>query len=166
MTIHIRSACVADAIRELVTAAFGQPDEAGLVDALNDAGRVSLALIAEADGLVVGHLLFSPVSVAGVAGEVVGLAPLAVAADWRRQGIGKALVEAGLAALKARGAAAVVVLGDPAYYGRFGFESAARFGLACEYEVPAEYFMALELWPDALAFAAGTVAYAPEFAAL
>ncbi|GHD60263.1 GNAT family N-acetyltransferase [Jeongeupia chitinilytica] len=168
MSMLIRPATVADAhaIRELVTAAFGQPGEAGLVDALRDAGRASVELVAQADDLIVGHVLFSSVSVEGVAGDVAGLAPLAVAADWRRQGVGRALIEAGLTELRKQGAAAVVVLGDPAYYGRFGCVPASRFGLSCEYEVPAEYFMALELWPDALAFGAGVVRYAPEFAAL
>ncbi|AOY02171.1 hypothetical protein BJP62_02680 [Jeongeupia sp. USM3] len=166
MTIRPAAAADAAAVHALVTAAFGQPGEADLVVALNEAGRTRVELVADVDGLIVGHLLFSAASADGVAGEVAGLAPLAVAADWRRQGVAKALVDAGLTALKARGAAAVVVLGDPAYYGRFGFVPAANYGLVCEYDVPAEYFMALELWPDALAFAAGTVRYAPEFAGL
>ncbi|WP_432720634.1 N-acetyltransferase [Jeongeupia wiesaeckerbachi] len=168
MTFAIRPAAAADAaaIHELVTAAFGQPGEADLVVALNAAGRTDLALVADAGGLVVGDLLFSPVTVEGVAGAVTGLAPLSVAADWRRQGIGRALVDTGLAQLRAQGVTAVVVLGDPATYGRFGFVPADRFGLSCEYDVPPEYFMALELVPDALAFAAGVVRYAPEFAAL
>ncbi|MBM3114433.1 GNAT family N-acetyltransferase [Jeongeupia naejangsanensis] len=168
MTFTIRPAGVADAaaIDELVTAAFGQPGEAGLVAALNAAGRIDLELVAEAGGLIVGHVLFSPMTVEGVAGAVTGLAPLSVAADWRRQGLGKALVDAGLAQLQAKGVVAAVVLGDPAYYGRFGFVRADRFGLSCEYEVPPEYFMALELVPGALDFAAGVARYAPEFATL
>jgi putative acetyltransferase len=89
---------------------------------------------------------------------------MAVGPARQRAGIGSALVRAGLERCKLLDAAAVVVLGHPAYYPRFGFVPAAAFGLACEYDVPAEAFMALELRPGALRGAAGTLRYHAAFA--
>src|SRR6185295_5905953 len=113
------------------------------VDALRAAGRLTVSLVAEVDGRVVGHVAFSPVDVpSSRAGE--GLAPLAVAEDFRRQGIGAALVAAGLEACRAAGVGFVVVLGEPAYYGRFGFRPAREFGLVDEYR-GGDAFQLLEL---------------------
>jgi putative acetyltransferase len=115
---------------------------------------------------VAGHVLFSPVAVDPAAGRAgaLGLAPLAVLPGRQRRGVGSALVRAGLDELRRRGAAAVVVLGHAAYYPRFGFAPASRFGLRCEFDCPDESFLALELRPGALAGGAGVVRYRPEFA--
>jgi putative acetyltransferase len=150
------------AIRAVLEAAFGQPGEAKLVEALREAGRLMVSLVAEQAGGVVGHVAFSRVKVADCESGV-GLAPLAVLPAWQRRGIGAALVREGLAACRQCGAGFVVVLGDPAYYGRFGFEAAANFGLSDEYGGgPA--FQVLELVAGSIPKTGGLVRYAPEFA--
>ena len=110
-----------------------------------------MSLVAEDAGTVIGHTMFSPVSLGGFAGLMMGLAPMAVTPARQRRGIGSALVRAGLECCREMGAAAVVVLGHPDFYPRFGFMPAARLGLSCEYDVPAEAFMAMELEPQRFA---------------
>lgn len=146
--------------------AFGHADEARLVESLTRRARPLLSLVAESGGAIAGHILFTPVTLDGFAELLMGLAPMAVAPDKQRCGIGSALVRAGLDGCRSLGAAAVVVLGHPGYYPRFGFVPATRFGLRCEYDAPAEAFMALELRPHALAGAGGSVRYHPAFAEL
>jgi putative acetyltransferase len=111
------------AIRQLLTEAFGQPAEADLVDRLRADSDLLLSLVAEEDGAVVGHVAFSRLIVDGATEPypAVALAPLAVAADKRRQGIGRRLVQAGHGRLVIAGESFFVVLGDPAYYGRFHY---------------------------------------------
>jgi len=168
--VHIRRETAADvaAVAALNRAAFARTEEADLVDRLRAAGRAAASLVAVRDGAVLGHILFSRVSIepAGLDLRPLGLAPMAVRPDEQRTGIGSALVWAGLAACRAAGAGAVVVLGHAEYYPRFGFLPASRFGLRCEYAVPDEVFMARELAAGALAGAYGLVRYAPEFAAV
>ena len=154
------------AVHALNVAAFGQPGEANLVDALRAQARPTVSLIAEENGDVIGHILFSPVTVGGHRGLLMGLGPMAVAPSRQRRGIGSALVLMGLAECRSVGAQAVVVLGHPEFYPRFGFIPADRFGLRCEYDVPHEAFMALELCPAALGDISGTVRYHAAFAAL
>ncbi len=93
----------------------------------------------------------------------MGLAPMAVAPEHQRKGIGSALVRAGLEQCKQLGFAAVVVLGHPEYYPRFGFSPSSRFGINSEYEVPEEVFMAMELQPGALSGKTGRVKYHAAF---
>lgn len=153
------------AVRVVNEQAFGQPAEADLVKALRTRAAPVVSLVAEVEGRIVGHIVFSPVTVE-VGGEgmlLMGLAPMAVRPDRQRQGIGTQLVRAGLEACADLGAAAVVVLGHPAYYPRFGFRRAAGFGLQSEYDVPPEAFLAIELVPGALDGVEGTVAYHPAF---
>jgi putative acetyltransferase len=132
------------------------------VEALRQAGKATISLVADLRGSIVGHVLFSPVSVEQEPARGLGLAPVAVHPEWQRTGIGTALVQAGLAAAKARDFGFVVVLGAPAYYRRFGFSTASVFGLQNEYGAD-DPFMALELKPNALAGVSGLVKYAPEF---
>ncbi len=127
------------------------------------AGRLAISIVASETDRVVGHIAFSPVGAGGVTG--LGLAPLAVRAAHRRRGIGALLVREGLAACDAHDAGYVVVLGDPAYYARFGFVTAALRGLGNEYGAHNE-FMVLELRADRLPARGSTVRYAPEFAQL
>ena len=110
---------------------------------------------------MVGHIAFSPVTIEP-AGSAIGLAPMAVLPAHQRRGIGGRLVREGLEQLRAAGHGAVVVLGHPEYYPRFGFTRASRFGLRCELDCPDEAFMALELVPGALANRAGLVRYRRE----
>jgi putative acetyltransferase len=153
----------ADDIRAIHVAAFPTPAESRLVDALRAAGRSVVTLVAESEGRIAGHVLLTPVAVEGTANRGLGLAPLAVLPGQQRQGLGSALVRAGLARAAALGFDFVVVLGEPEYYRRFGFVTASRTGLGNEYGVD-EPFMALALKPNGLAGVAGPVRYAPEFA--
>lgn len=165
--MHIRPEQPEDgaAIRQVVTAAFGQTAEADLVDRLRAHGKARVSLVAEADGQLVGHILFSEVTldVNPQAINVIGLAPLAVAPAWQKQGVGSQLTQVGLAACRAAGYDAAIVLGHPEYYPRFGFVPASRFGVHSEYHVRDEVFMAMELRSGALAGCAGLARYQPEF---
>jgi putative acetyltransferase len=153
----------APAIRRVLEAAFPGHLEADLVDALRAAGRLAISLVAEDGGRVVGHVAFSPVTLDDAPIAALGLAPLAVEPDHQRCGVGSALVRAGLDACRAAGVRLVVVLGEPAYYARFGFEPAARLGLRDEYH-GGDAFRALALADEPAPAAGGLVRYAPEFA--
>jgi len=154
-----------DGVRRVNEAAFGQPAEAALVDALRDAGAVIASLVAEDEGVIVGHILFSPATLTAgsAATPVAALGPMAVLPERQGQGIGGALVRAGLAACRAAGYDLCIVLGHAEYYPRFGFRPSAPFGIRWERDVPAEVFMVAELVPGALAGRAGIVRYRPEF---
>ena len=156
--------CDVAAIHAVHVASFPTDLEARLVSLLRAAGHLPVSLVAEADGAIVGHVAFSPVSAA--AGAVgAGLAPVAVLESYRRQGIAGRLIEAGLAECRAAGFGWAVVMGEPAYYSRFGFRPASTFGLSDEYGGgPA--FQVIELVPGGLPSGAGLVRYAPEFAAV
>jgi putative acetyltransferase len=164
--MHVRPELSADvlAVHELNRAAFGGADEAQIVDALRGAVAPLVSLVAESDGTVAGHILFSPVTLAAAPHPLVmGLAPMAVRPGHQRSGVGSALVRAGLDACRAVRAVAVVLVGHPTYYPRFGFVPASRFGLSCEYDVPDDVFMALELAPGSLAGHGGPVRFHPAF---
>jgi putative acetyltransferase len=118
-----------DAVRALNRLAFGTNGEADLVDALRADGGDVISLVAEQDEIVVGHILFSPVTLSGsLRLPLAGLAPMAVLPACQRSGIGSQLVPAGLDACRTHGFAAAVVLGYPEFYPRFGFRRASEFG--------------------------------------
>jgi putative acetyltransferase len=153
------------AVRLVNEAAFGRAAEADLVDALRDRGTATLSLVAVLQDRVVGHILFSPVTIES-GGEVtasLGLGPMAVLPSNQRQGIGCLLVRTGIEDCRRAGHGAVVVLGHPEYYPRFGFVPASRLGLAWEHPAPDEAFMALELRDGAVPRPSGIVRYQPEF---
>jgi putative acetyltransferase len=151
-------------IRAVNLAAFETSTEADLVDALRKQAAPIISLVAEDGGAIVGHILFSPVTLDGNPEiRMMGLAPMAVIPARQRQGIGSALIRDGLEACKRIGASAVVVVGHATYYPRFGFTPASRVGLRCQYEVPDEVFMAVELDPGTLRSMGGTVEYHPAF---
>lgn len=155
----------APAIRAVNEAAFGRPAEADLVTRLWEAGRVCLSLVADIDGEIAGHILFSDVSVDGTDdARMVGLAPMAVLPGRQNQGIGSALVRRGLEDCREFGYRGIIVLGHPAYYPRFGFVPASRFGISCEFDAPDEAFMAIDLAGERLP--GGRARYAPEFAGI
>ncbi len=161
----IRAAATADApgILALVTQAFGQDAEANLVDRLRALDRLTCELVAEECGVIVGHIAFSPVRIGDDSGAGLwwGLAPLAVAPASQKRGIGSTLVRTGLDAARSAGASLVVVLGEPDYYGRFGFRPAEQLGLRCIYDVPRKYFMACRPMPATVP--SGTVRYDEAF---
>jgi len=154
------------AIRRVNTLAFGRPHEGALVDGLRRAAEPYISLVAKVDGQVVGHIFFSPVTIESAEGECAafGLGPLAVLPEYQRQGIGSQLVQQGLEACARIGQTVVVVLGHPQFYPRFGFVPAHTRELHCEYAVPDEDFMVVELVPGALQGRTGRVKYLPEFA--
>jgi putative acetyltransferase len=155
-----------DEVVLLNDAAFGQPAEGALVKILREEAYPAISLVAVAEDRIVGHILFTPViaeEAPAAPALIMGLAPMAVLPEFQRRGIGSRLVRAGLDACEAVGCAAVVVLGHPEYYPRFGFVPASRYGIRSEYGVPDEAFMLLELVPDALANCTGLVKYHPAF---
>lgn len=128
--MHIRSEAVMDheAIRAIHIAAFAdhpfsKQTEHRIVDGLREADALTVSLVAEQNGQVVGHVAFSPAFVNGESCAMYALGPIGVLPPFQRQGIGSRLVEAGLAALRGLDASACVLVGDPAYYSRFGFRS-------------------------------------------
>lgn len=145
-------------------AAFPSDDEARLVTLLWEADNVILSLVAEDDGEVIGHILFSPLTVED--GQTVHpgvcLGPVAVVPDRQREGIGAMLIGAGLQSLREMGHTAVFLLGHPDYYPRFGFRPAREFDV--HYGDDRDAFMAIELVPGALAHVSGNLRFAPQFA--
>ncbi len=165
--LHVRPEQPGDeaAIAQVTDAAFGQPDESRMVNAIRRAGHPAISLVAEEENTVVGHILFTHVGIVSPVplADVMGLAPMAVLPARQRQGIGSRLVQEGLRACAVAGCHAVVVLGHPGFYPRFGFRPASGYGLRCEYPVPDEAFMAIELVPGALRGRTGLVRYLSEF---
>ena len=167
--MKIRDETLADveAVRSLNLAAFDGAAESRLVDGLRENAEPLISLVAEDDGVIVGHILFSPVIHSQDAElKMMGLAPMAVAPDRQKSGIGSALARAGLDRCRSLGVAGVVVLGHPQYYPRFGFVPSSEFGIVSEYDVPQEVFMVLEVEPGALQNKPGRVHYHREFGKL
>ncbi len=166
MHIVVRNESPADwtRVEEVVREAFGSIDEARLVARLRSVDGI-LSLVAVVDGVVVGHTMFSPIKARGSTPALAayGLAPVAVAADYQRRGVGTALITAGLAELRRRGAGLVVVLGHPSYYPRFGFVAASPLGLDCKWGGEDGAFQVLELVTGAAAAYRGTIDYDPVF---
>jgi putative acetyltransferase len=131
LTIRPEAPGDAAAIHHVKTLTFGQPQEADLVDALRRHGGLTISLVAVPDGRIVGHIAFSPVTIASDTATIaaLGLAPMAVLPEYQRRGIGSQLVEAGLTACRDTSYDVVVVLGHPHYYPRFGFTSAKPHGI-------------------------------------
>lgn len=159
-------------VREVNLSAFETDLEANIVDALRAQASPLVSLVAvgkdvdHADEIVMGHILFSPVTLSSQPElPIMGLAPMAVIPARQRQGVGSDLVRAGIDACRDAGCVAVVVLGHADYYPRFGFVPASRFGLVSEYDVPDDVFMAMELTAGVLRGNAGTIRYHPAFAA-
>jgi putative acetyltransferase len=152
-----------DAIRDIIRQAFGQEEESRLVDLLREGGYARLSLVATIDNDVVGHVMFSELSIAtdNDAFPALALAPLAVTPAHQRRGIGSQLVREGLAACEDLGHRIVIVLGDPAFYSRFGFSTQRAERLRSRYSGP--HFMALELVAGALDGVHGDVFYSRPF---
>ncbi|MFP3941021.1 MAG: GNAT family N-acetyltransferase [Thermoanaerobaculia bacterium] len=148
------------AVHTLNAAVFETPAEADLVERLRREARPLVSLVAEHEGTVVGHILFTPVELPHHPElRLMALAPMAVAPAHQSRGIGSALVREGLERCRHLGTDAVIVLGHPDYYPRFGFIPASRWGLRSPYDAPDEAFLALELCPGALDGKSGVVEY-------
>ncbi|TKT74995.1 N-acetyltransferase [Aquamicrobium sp. LC103] len=152
-----------EAIRNVVAHAFGQAGEADLVDRLVADGDDVLELVAERDGRIVGHVLFSRLGVetANRSFQAVALAPVAVDMEYRGQGVGSVMIEEAHRRLRLAGEALSVVLGDPAYYGRFGYSHERAAGFSSDYQ---GYALQALAWSDAPA--TGRLVYAAAFSAI
>jgi putative acetyltransferase len=169
MSITLRPETTADheAIRQVNRLAFGQEEEARLVDALRDGGYLWLSLVAEQTGRVEGHILFSDLPIITEAGTVpaLAIAPLAVLPKFQNQGVGSALVRRGLEVCREQGHRIVAVLGHPNFYPRFGFSPKLASALSSPFD-GRDAWMALELVPGALQGISGRVEYPPPLGAM
>ena len=162
MRIRRERAGDATAIRLLTEAAFrdaphSDQTESRIVDALRSSNALALSLVASQHGEILGHAAFSPIRINGASGDWYGLGPVSVRPDRQRKGMGRSLVQDGLQQLRSMNAAGCVVLGDPAYYGRFGFEYDPALFYA---GAPAGYFQRVVFRGDA---PTGEVTYHPSF---
>ena len=163
--IRIETEADYDGVRAIHEAAFGQPIEAAIVDALRGSEQ-AVSLVAEEEGRIVGHILFTAVTIDSHSGQCTGraLGPMAVAPDYQNKGVGSALVRDGLARLKEAGCPFVIVLGHANFYPRFGFVPASGFGIESQWNnVPDEAFMIVVFDRSALPSDGGVAYYRPEF---
>jgi len=154
-------------VRKVIVEAFGQENEADLVEVIRKSEDFipGLSLVAVKDGELVGHILFSPIKIETSDSDVsiLTLAPVAVRPAFQNQGVGSELVRKGLEECRRLGHRIVVVVGHPDYYPRFGFAPAGAEGLEASLEVPDEAFMVLELEPGALEGISGVVRFPKAF---
>ena len=153
------------AIRHVNERAFNQENEANIIEKLRKRGALTISLVAVRDDEIVGHIAFSRVIIEaeGSNFRATALAPMTVLPTCQRKGIGSQMVRAGLEECRRLGHEIIVVLGHPDYYPRFGFVPAVPKGIGCEFEVPEEAWMILELKEGALAGRRGKVRFQPEF---
>ncbi len=152
------------AVHSLLQAAFSNGPEAALVGRLRAGCQDYVAFVAVEDGVVVGHILFTPVTMDEGGAVGMGLAPMAVVPAQQRKGIGSRLVRHGLEQVRQSGCPFVVVLGHPEYYPRFGFERASKYKLSSQWKgVPDEAFMVFAIDSGALPKEGGTTRYRAEF---
>jgi len=154
-------------IRKINDLAFGQENEGKMIDALRKTSDFNflLSLVAEIKGKIVGHILFYPIKIKNKKEEhtVLSLAPMAVHPEFQNNGIGRKLVNRGLKIARELGFGAVIVVGHPNYYPRFGFKSAKNWKIKLPFEVPVDAFLAIELKKDYLKNCSGTVEYPKQY---
>ena len=145
--------------------AFDTELEANLINAIRKSGIPYISLVAEEGDKIVGHILFTPVELSGNKSglRLMGLAPMAVVSKLQKKGIGSQLIKVGLENCLTEGYDAVVVLGHPEYYSKFGFLPSIQYGIKSEYDVPDEVFMILELENGVLNKKQGTIKYHEAF---
>lgn len=168
--IIIREECADDveAIREVNEKAFGQSEESRIVETLRLNAGVLLSLVATLKERVIGHILYSPVSISTNGDKIIGagLGPMAVLPEYQRQGIGSKLIENGNKILQESGFPFIVVLGHPEYYPRFGFKPASHYAIKCEWDVPDDVFMILVNDQSKLEGVSGLAKYRQEFSSV
>jgi predicted N-acetyltransferase YhbS len=157
-----------DAVYSVVKSAFekmelADGDEQDLVDRLrkSQAFIPELSLVAESDGKVIGHILFTKMKIGGH--PSLALAPVAVLPEYQKQGVGGKLIREGHRIAKELGFKSVILVGHPAYYPRFGYSPASKWKITAPFEVPDKAFMVLELVEGGLTGVSGMIEYAPEF---
>jgi len=147
--------------------AFGQKNEGILIEHLrkNRDFLPELSIVAEKDGIIIGHILFFPIQIKSKDNSYksVSLAPMAVLPEYQNQGIGGRLIRYGLEKCRGKGYQSVIVLGHPEYYPRFGFEKASKWDIRPPFEAPDEAFMAIELIEGGLKGISGVVEYPDEY---
>ena len=152
-------------VRDLNRRAFGQDQESNIVDELRANGAALLSLVATVNDRVVGHIMYSPLSVGGnITGAALG--PMAVLPERQRQRIGSKLIEAGNQKLKNAGCPFIIVVGHAGYYPRFGFRPASEHGIKCEWDVPDDVFMFLVLDQAKMEGVSGLAKYRDEFSSV
>ncbi|PSW16873.1 N-acetyltransferase [Photobacterium sanctipauli] len=174
MKIRLETASDSTYIESLTYQAFenhphhepgAKPTEHLIVNRLREGGALSLSLVAEDESGIIGHIAFSPVTIAGEASKWFGLGPVSVTPSRQGEGIGGSLIREGVEMLKTQGAEGIVLLGEPEYYGRFGFKANDNLTLP---GVPAEYFLVMPLCENSCddakqSIPTGDVAYHPAF---
>lgn len=167
MNITIRQEQAGDApeIRRVNEEAFGQAEEADLVDALRQNCDDLLSLVALEGDAIVGHALWSPATVESETAILkgMGLGPVGVLPEFQKKGIGTALINEGIGILRSRVCRFIIVLGHPKYYPRFGFVPARTYGIKSEWDMPESAFMVLMLDPVQASSIHGIAKYRPEF---
>ncbi|ACK71749.1 GCN5-related N-acetyltransferase [Gloeothece citriformis PCC 7424] len=155
----------AQGVRFLLEKTFNRPQEANLVETLRARDMISLSLVAHIDEQIVGYIAFSPVELESNESslKILGLAPLAILPQYQRQALGSNLVEIGLQQCQALGYEAIVVLGEPTFYHRFGFRPTSLYSLWSSFDIPSEFFMIKELITGSLGGHSGVILYQPEF---
>lgn len=166
MIIRLEQAGDLNDIRDINEKAFGQPQEANIIDNLRENCEDILSLVAIEKEKIVGHILFSPVVIEGKQGIIkgMGLAPMAVSPEFQRHGIGSQLVNTGIEHLRRIKCPFIIVLGHPDYYPRFGFEPASRFEIKSQWDgIPDNAFMILWLDTSIMNQISGIAKYRSEF---
>ena len=168
-SVHIIEESIQDraGIRTVHTVSFGRAGEADVVDQLRKTCSTFISIVAKVGNDVIGHILFTPVRLIQDQDwsiEGMGLAPLAVLPEYQNRGIGTELCKEGLKQVASAGYPFVVVLGDPSFYARFGFEPASKYGIRCAFEgIPEEDFMIIINKPKIMNGANGVAYYQQEF---
>jgi len=153
------------AVGEVNRRAFGQDQESNIVDALRTNGGALLSLVATIHDQVIGHVMYSRVSVGDMVNGAA-LGPMAVLPEHQRQGIGTRLIDTGNQKIKDAGYPFIIVVGHAEYYPRFGFRPAGKYGIKCEWDVPEEVFMVLMLDAAKMQGVAGLAKYRDEFSTI
>ena len=165
MSIRAENKTDINNIWQINAEAFEGEEEANLINALRNSDTSYISLVYEENNKLVGHIFFTPVELVDDTSNLrlIGLAPMAVSPKMQNKGIGSSLIKAGIKQCLNEGYDAIIVLGHPNYYPKFGFIPSVKYGIKSEYEVPEDVFMILELKENALKGKTGTIKYHEAF---